>query len=485
MTDQPHQPDAAPPTPRRDEAVPTQAPRASEPVAAMTAAAMPGGATRGVTIEYAQPHRAAVRWPHDEPAGMSWPLLIFAWVIGGAGAVVGIAAVIYCLTGFPVAIGVPIALLGLVSLAAVLRSVRRGHATAVLGYLEQAVRLNLPLPDLLAAAALSERGALRRRLMALRERIESGEPIGDALARSLSGLPHRTITLVQAAERNGQIATGLRRIIDQERSARRADSAVRTDPSSALFFRWYPLVLATGVSLVCFLFGLIVVPKYKQICQDFGVPIPPLTRWVWDLTPWLLVVVVAACAVILLARVAGLSGELFTPRLVRLNPLTWAADPLLWHLPPARGIVRSRGLADVCHTAADALEGGHTFERALGEASTLRVNTVLRRRLRVWADLAGQGDPPADAARLAGMPPLVTGMLSTARSGEGAAHAMRFLARYYEGRFSRAAHVLRAAAAPALALFFGVIVAAVAAAQFLPLVRLMDKLTPGAGAPGL
>ena len=431
-------------------------------------------------IEYATPGRTTVRWPDDEPAGWTWVLLIPGWLIGGAGAVAALAAVVTGLLGFPMLpIAVPMALLALVSVALVLHSRRRAHAMAVVGYLEQAVRLNLPLPDLLAAAALSEGGALRRRLMALRRRVETGEPIGDALARSLSGLPYRAVVMVQAAERNGQLARALGRVVDQERSARRADSAARTDPSSVLFFRWYPLVLAAGVSLACFLFGLYVAPKYMQIFKDFGLPIPPLTRWVLDLLPWMIVVVIG-CGLVLLARVAGLFGELFTPRLVRVNPLAAAADPLLWYLPPARGVVRSRGLADVCNVAADALESGHTFDRALGEASTLRVNSVLRGRLRVWADLAAQGQGPAEAARLAGMPPLVSGMLETARSADGTAAAMRFLGRYYQGRFSRAAHLLRAAAAPVLALVFGAVVATIALAQFMPLVRLMDTLTAGA-----
>jgi type II secretory pathway component PulF len=471
MTSDPRQPDAPQPTPG-----------GAEPAAAFIEYATPGRAEPPVAgIEYATPGRTNMRWPYDEPAGWSWPLLLFAWLIGGAAAVAGLAAVISAVLGFRVyAVAVPVALLVLVSVAAVLRSVRRGQAMAVLAYLEQAVRLNLPLPDLLTAAALAERGALRRRLMTLRHRLETGEPIGDGLARSLSGLPYRTVAMVQAAERSGCLAQVLRRVVDQERSARRADSAARTDSSSVLFFRWYPLVLALSVSLACFLFGTFVAPKYMQLFKDFGLPVPPLTRWVLDLTPWLIVVVVA-CGLVLLARVAGLFGELFTPRLVRINPLLTAADPLLWHLPPARGVVRSRGLADVCHAAADALERGHTLDRALGEASTQRVNSVLRRRLRVWADLAGQGQPPADAARLAGMPPLVTGMLATARSGEDGANAMRFLARYYEGRFSRAAHFVRAAATPLLALVFGGIVAVIALAQFLPMVRLMDKLSGGFG----
>src|SRR5687768_8310494 len=104
-------------------------------------------------IEYATPGRTTQRWPADEPAGWTWILLIFGWFVGGAGAVALLAVLIGFAFGFPLLVAVPMALLALVSVALVLQSRRRAHAMAVLGYLEQAVRLNLPLPDLLAAAA--------------------------------------------------------------------------------------------------------------------------------------------------------------------------------------------------------------------------------------------------------------------------------------------------------------------------------------------
>src|SRR3954452_12509126 len=54
---------------------------------------------------------------------------------------------------------------------------RKRRAAIVLSYLEQAVRLNLPLPRFLTAAAASEDAVTGRRLIALRDRLEVGSPL--------------------------------------------------------------------------------------------------------------------------------------------------------------------------------------------------------------------------------------------------------------------------------------------------------------------
>jgi type II secretory pathway component PulF len=59
---------------------------------------------------------------------------------------------------------------------------------------------------------------------------------------------------------------------------------------------------------------------------------------------------------------------------------------------------------------------------------------------------------------------------------------LRFLARYHESRFNRAAELLRAVLVPLLALTFGVVVAAMALAVFQPMIDLMNALDAPGGA---
>src|SRR5687768_10381616 len=108
MTTDPRQPATPQPTPGTATG-PGADSRVVEPAAAGLQYATPGhDEPAAAGIEYATPGRTTVRWPYDEPAGWSWPLLLFAWLIGGAAAVAGLAAVFSALLGFQLyAVAVP------------------------------------------------------------------------------------------------------------------------------------------------------------------------------------------------------------------------------------------------------------------------------------------------------------------------------------------------------------------------------------------
>ena len=82
-------------------------------------------------------------------------------------------------------------------------ALRERHGRIALQYVEQAVRQNLPLPAMLHAAASGESGGLRRQLLRLAGYIESGATLGEAMERSLPGIPRRNVALIDAAEQLG------------------------------------------------------------------------------------------------------------------------------------------------------------------------------------------------------------------------------------------------------------------------------------------
>src|SRR5215213_9717495 len=130
--------------------------------------------------------------------------LALAWAVKAAIVLAGLAGVAWLFTHRAFAAFSPIlGVLLLISVAMFFRGLRRSRAVAALNYVEQAVRLNLPLPPMLLAAERGETGRLRTKLRRLRERLENGYPLAAAMDRTLPGLPARTIGLVAAAERTG------------------------------------------------------------------------------------------------------------------------------------------------------------------------------------------------------------------------------------------------------------------------------------------
>jgi type II secretory pathway component PulF len=138
---------------------------------------------------------------------------------------------------------------------------------------------------------------------------------------------------------------------------------------------------------------------------------------------------------------------------------------------------RHRDLADACGVVADALTAGLGLDAAIRSAAELPVNASLRRKLYRWASGIEQGLSNADAARRARMPQLLIGLSATADLST-ADEVYYFLQRYYAARFSRLAALMRGAIVPLTVFFFAIIVAAIALALYLPMIRLIDTTGP-------
>jgi type IV pilus assembly protein PilC len=311
---------------------------------------------------------------------------------------------------------------------------------------------------------------MARRLYAVRQLLESGTQLSVALERGVPEMSPRLVMLTAAAERIGRLSPALSRITSESQGTAQRDSATQT------LTLGYVFMMFTAIGTVLSFQAIFVMPKYKEIMRDFGMTLPPITEFVFGglqntgfiLGPLVLIFSAMFCGAKL--------WEVFNSR--DDVPPIGIGEWLAGFLPLIRPILHSRNLGDVCYVLADALEVERPASVALAEAAHLRLMPQMRTRVRAWWEGVERGLSLADAAREAGMPPLLVGMLATARGSDDSARVMRFLAGYYATRFSRALTVARAALIPALVICFGVIVAVVSLSLFVPLVQLSDHVMP-------
>jgi type IV pilus assembly protein PilC len=242
--------------------------------------------------------------------------------------------------------------------------------------------------------------------------------------------------------------------------------------------RWYPLLIPVVVLPVYFLIMIFVMPKFKQLFADFGLKLPGITLWLLNVWYDLAVPLVCIAVLAMAAACARLFADLFPFQrrsMGRVGPL----DRLAWSLPPWRGVVRNRALADACHVIADALDAGQPADRAILDAAEVSPNAVFRTAMLEWARYVSEGVPLDQAAQQARTPPILPGMLRTARDSAGSAEVFAFLSRYYDGRHGKAAALLEGAAIPVMVLVMAAFVLTLALALFLPMVKLMEHLSAG------
>jgi type II secretory pathway component PulF len=405
-----------------------------------------------------------------------WIIIDIAWMILGTSIIYGIAGTLVAngskVTGMLSPIGT---LMVMISLAILLRNVRRARTMVVVGYLEQAVRLNLPLPAMLRAAERSERGRTRKRLARLRENLEAGASVTLSLRLALPGISPRVLGLAAAGEEVARLPTALARVVRRHQTD--------GDPTAmrAILLRWYPLVVFLTIAPVFGVVRALVLPKIQRLFDDFHLQIPRSTanmiEW-WDILqiPLLIVGVMA-----LVWTCGKMLAEIVPLRRPPFGPFRALTDRVAWMVPVWRGVIESRGMADVCYVMADAIAAGQPADRALFDAREVCTNIVLQNRVSRWSRDVSAGIPLATAARQARIPAVVVGMLDAAKDSAGVRGAFEFLARYYDARFSAAATLIEGAAIPVMACVLGLVVGTLAVGLFAPLVDLINHLAMGWG----
>jgi type II secretory pathway component PulF len=402
-----------------------------------------------------------------------WLGLLFdlCWMFGGIVFVIGLGGALGGLLAPVVGYSAPGAgILILVAFAVLGRSRRRTRALSAVNYLEQAVRLNLPLPAMLSAAQSAERGALHRRLGRLRNRIEAGFPLSVALRREIPGVPARTIGLLAAGEELGQLPLAMARIVRRPQPSRPAN------PAHSILLRWYPMTMLIAVPAIAAMLNVFVMPKYKQLFADFGITMPWVTRTMLDVSDAVQLPLLIFIIIVFVLFCGRMLSEAATASRAAFWIWRGWIDRIVWIMPVWRDVVRSRGMADLCYLLAGATETGQPIDRILLESAEACGNSVLSRRILRWSSEMNRGVPIADAARKAGMPKLLVGMLNTARGAQGVRSVFVFLAQYYDNRQSVAAAFLEAAAVPVMVGITAFFVAWIALSMFMPLITLINNL---------
>src|SRR5688572_31044630 len=293
-------------------------------------------------MEYADPKRhrpptpLLLRLMLAFAAWLGWAMLGFVGVgaIVGASMMIGLGPMIGFLFG--------VALLAVIVISAACAvAYRRRTAALLVGYLEQAVRLNLPLAPLLAAVERGESESLRPRVAALRVTLEQGAPVGEALQTAAPGADRRTVELLNAAERSGALPLALARLYRDE--LRTADA--EGTPGRGAAVGAYALAVAFAQACLILLIAVFVMPKYEQIFKDFRIQMPDLTRLTMRATGTFGIPVALVAGVGVVWMTSRSLRQLLRQRPAR-DPAQDLWDRAVWVTPIAGRLARDRGLAD-------------------------------------------------------------------------------------------------------------------------------------------
>jgi type II secretory pathway component PulF len=395
--------------------------------------------------------------------------MTIAWCIVAVFALMLISGLLYMVLPLATILGPLVAMVLIVLAGEAARMIRQQRAMSILSYLEQAVRLNLPLGTMLGGAVASEKGATKRRLTYFRNLLQQGIPISTALSTAVPEVSDRAVGLIGTAEKTGTLRQTLARLLMQNRRAEPEDSPRRG--LNRVYATAYPLIILVLIAVGA--------TYFRILFRDFKISLPPVTRFLLRASGTTVWVIFAILSIIVLIMAGRAIERFFQVRSSLHGVLKGITDRLIWRMPFAGRVARDAGMADLCETLSDAMEGHQSFVQSLEKAEGLYLNAVLAGRVRRWRDLMLAGTSAADAAQAAKMPRLAVGLLAGAQRGDNAESVFRFLARYYRSRYSRALALINGAMIPAVALAMGVCVCATALAVYLPYIQLSEQVSQG------
>ncbi len=322
----------------------------------------------------------------------------------------------------------------------------------------------VPLVESLRALADQvEHPTLKPVLARVRERVNEGASLADALADHPKIFVPLYVNMVRSGEASGALDIVLTRLADfTEKQAR-----LRGRLSAAMIYPILMVVVGTGILTFLLMY---VVPQITQVFAEQKVVLPWLTRallWLTDVLRgywWLMLGVIAGAALAL-------------DRYRRTPKGREALDRLWLRLPVFGRLVRMAAVARATRTLSTLLGAGVQMLPALGIVSAVIENRVLAGAIDGARTRVAEGESLSEPLRRSGhFPPIVTHMIAVGeRSGELEAMLGKVADAYDEVVETRIA-ALTALLQPVMILAMGAVVLLVVLAILLPIIDMNTVL---------
>lgn len=310
---------------------------------------------------------------------------------------------------------------------------------------------------------------LKKILIDIGERVESGESLSRAMQRHPRTFNNLFIGLIRAGEVGGVLEEALQRLS----TFLEGDVALRRKVKSALT---YPvLVMIAALGIVIFLVSW-VVPQFAALFKDIGLKddqMPAMTQFLIDLSKnftknWLIILIVTVAVVVgYKLFVATRFGRRVVDRIKLKIPVF---GPLHHKICMARF---SRTMGTLLTSGVPILQAMETVAGTVG--NTIMADAVLDSRARIR-----EGDKIGDPLEASKMfPPMVVHMIGVGEESGSLDYMLQKIADFYEMEVEATLASLTAALEPILIVFLGFVVGFIVIAMFLPLIKVIEGLSSG------
>ena len=321
--------------------------------------------------------------------------------------------------------------------------------------------------DVLQAQTSNPR--LRKILMDLSARVESGESLSRSMARHPKAFSQLIIGLIRAGEVGGVLEESLQRIsafLEKDVELRRKIRSAMTYPV---------IVLLAAIGIVIFLVSWLV-PQFAQLFKELGIEnLPAPTQFLVDLSTlftqrWYVVII--AVVAILIAYKLFVSTRVGRRVADRVKLRVPVFGPLHHKIVMARF---SRTMGTLLASGVPILQAMETVAGVVG--NSVVADAVIESRARIR-----EGEKIADPLQRSKMfPPMVVHMVSVGEESGSLDHMLNKIADFYENEVEMTIASLTAAIEPVMIVLLGIIVGFIVISMFLPMIEVISNLSQQQG----
>jgi type IV pilus assembly protein PilC len=319
--------------------------------------------------------------------------------------------------------------------------------------------------DVLQAQTSNAR--LRKILMDLSARVESGESLSRSMARHPKAFSQLIIGLIRAGEVGGVLEESLQRIsafLEKDVELRRKIRSAMTYPV---------IVLLAAIGIVIFLVSWLV-PQFADLFKELGITedkMPAPTKFLVDLSAlftqrWYVVIITVVA--ILIAYKLFVSTRVGRRVADRVKLRVPVFGPLHHKIVMARF---SRTMGTLLASGVPILQAMETVAGVVG--NSIVADAVIESRARIR-----EGEKIADPLQRSKMfPPMVVHMVSVGEESGSLDHMLNKIADFYENEVEMTIASLTAAIEPVMIVLLGFIVGFIVIAMFLPMIEVISNLS--------
>ncbi len=310
---------------------------------------------------------------------------------------------------------------------------------------------------------------LRKILIDLSTRVESGESLSRSMARHPKAFSQLIIGLIRAGEVGGVLEESLQRIA----AFLEKDVELRRKIRSALT---YPvIVLLAAIGIVIFLVSWLV-PQFANLFKELGIKeMPAPTQFLIDLSAFLTqkwYIMIIAVVVVFIAYKLFVSTRVGRRVADRVKLRVPVFGPLHHKIVMARF---SRTMGTLLASGVPILQAMETVAGVVGNAVV--ADAVLESRARIR-----EGEKIADPLQKSKMfPPMVVHMVSVGEESGSLDHMLNKIADFYENEVEMTIASLTAAIEPVMIVLLGFIVGFIVISMFLPMIEVISNLSQNQG----